>query len=178
MGLLGQNGLGLGDLGALGEIASTGLPSDINPLVTATKDVAYRNINDQALATQAQFGPQGNRFSSDVYRGVGLVRERGAQDLNETLMQLAYGAAEQAAGRRLAGTELLANVAGSARSSALAPSALALGKELPDIMPSGVSQALAATTPALVYGLASRGSSTTPTSPQGTGYKGAQPGKG
>src|SRR6267142_2565889 len=67
--LLGQGGIGLGDLGPLGEIASTGLPSDINPLVTATKDVAFRNIDEQARETQAQFGPQGSRFSRDVYRG-------------------------------------------------------------------------------------------------------------
>lgn len=181
MGLLGQGGVGLGDLGPLGEIASSGLPSDINPLVTATRDVAYRNINDQATATQAQFGPQGNRFSSDVYRGAGLVRERGTQDLNETLMRLAYGAAEQAAGRRVAGSELLANVGGAARSSALQPLALALGQQIPDVQPSGVSQALAAITPALTYGLASRSGGTAPPygpQPQGTGYKGQKPGKG
>lgn len=174
--MLGQGGFGLGDLGPLGEIASTGLPSDINPLVTATKDVAFRNIDEQARATQAQFGPQGSRFSSDVFRGAGLVRERGTQDLNETLARLAYGVTEQAAGRRVAGSELLANVGGAARTSALQPLALALGQQIPDVLPGAISQSLAASLPALTYGLASQQPATAGAA--GTGFKGAKPGKG
>lgn len=180
LGLLGQGGINLADLGVLGEIASTGSPVDINPLVTATKDVAYRNIDEQAKALQAQFGAQGNRFSSDVYRGAGLVRERGGQDLNETLMRLAYGAAESAQSRRLGAAELLGNVAGAARQSAYSPVMAALGRDIPSPMPSATSQALSAVTPALVYGLAQRNqqNNTGVYGPQQQQFKGTQPGKG
>jgi hypothetical protein len=185
LGLTNSGGVGLGDLGPLGEIAATGLPADISGLVKSTTDVANRNIGDQATATQAQFGPQGDRFSSDAYRGVGLVRERGAQDLNQTLMQLAYGAAEQAAGRRVQGSELLMNYGASARQSALAPILASLGIQPPDVQPGAVSQAIAAATPSLAYGLAAKPpAAAAPAAPVTGGaastgnFKGTKPGKG
>ena len=147
--LLGQGGSsGLSSLGILGELTQTGLPVTQTDRFGAATDLANRNISDQVAAFSESLGPRGLRFGTDLFRGQGLIRTRGLEDLNRFIVGEEASALESGRNRQLQAAQLLAAIANQADIAALRPAELALGMQRPATQPSLFEQLLVAAAPA------------------------------